>query len=128
MENNRVLPALLNCWSELLAVLGCQGFPKTLQGLTEGKLNKAQQAGRLNLQQVSLRLKYARLISWDHKVSLQQRTESHIDEVNISIDLFTLMTLKKKKNTVNVLPLSLVKDLSAATHFLEHNLNLKRFL
>lgn len=47
MENNRVLPALLNCWSELLAVLGCQGFPKTLQGLTEGKLNKAQQAGKV---------------------------------------------------------------------------------
>lgn len=79
MENNRVLPALLNCWSELLAVLGCQGFSKTPQGLTEGKLNKAQQAGRLNLQQVSLRLKYAGLISRDHKVSLQQDNICHLD-------------------------------------------------
>lgn len=28
VENNWVLAALLKCWSELLAVLGCQGFPQ----------------------------------------------------------------------------------------------------
>lgn len=72
MENNRVLTALLNCWSELLAVLGCQGFPKTLQGLPEGKLNKAQQAGRLNLQQVSLRLKCASFVGYDLRFAGQK--------------------------------------------------------
>lgn len=66
---------MLKCWSELLTLLGCQGFPKTRQGLAEGKFNKTQRAGRLNLQQV--RFLEAHLISWNHKVGLTQKAAAH---------------------------------------------------
>lgn len=62
--NNWVLAALFRRWSELLALFSCQGFPKTRQGLAEGKPNKTQQAGRLNLKQV--RFLEAHFISWHH--------------------------------------------------------------